>query len=110
MKGANINIDDEGSDTETRQKSKEDEDEEGNGILYIGDYRYPNAETVTIHGKPYDVAIGEYDTDVDRKLPQPDNISTSNVAGNKMKTYAWDNNAVMIIFANGQIYDIMQNK
>lgn len=89
-----------------QNKSKEELDPEGNGILYIGDYQYPDVKTVTIKGRKYDVGIGEYETDLRRKLPAPEMTSEANTASYHVQIWRWDNNKIQIIIANGEVLEV----
>jgi hypothetical protein len=109
MKKSNAEVE-ETSGSETKTKTLEDEDEEGNGILYCGNYRYQQVETVKIHGKAYDVAIDETEGEIMWHLPEPDHVYTSRVNGMVCKNLTWDNNSVMIVLVDNKVYNIMKTR
>lgn len=110
LKQANTPDEEETSESETKTKTLEDEDEEGNGILYCGNYRYQQVETVKIHGKAYDVAIDETEGEIMWHLPEPDHVYTSRVNGMVCKNLTWDNNSVMIVLVDNKVYNIMKTR
>lgn len=83
-----------------KQKPK---DVEGDGKVYDGDYSYPKVRTVTINGKLYDIAIGQYEYDMLRRLPKPER----KVESNNMRILYWDNNKVQVYEKGDEVYDVV---
>mgnify|MGYP003398842040 CR=1 FL=1 len=98
-------LDDEGQALD--EEDNMPKDEEGDGQVYLGHYRYPNVHTIKIHGKWYDVAIGEYEWDLLNRLPKPEEKVKAVTPNGKMQVLYYDNGNVQIFIKDDEVESVV---